>query len=194
MSFSQIWSYIKSDYYRYYGGDIQVVTMGGVKLALRIWKLAILPINESFQLTFWLRLVQHKNPLYGLARLVYWHLCTKRQVHLSRHCKIGYGFMIAHLTPMVVNWKVQFGDNVTIYQFCSIGSSTSKAAVIGNNVYIGPHTSIVGEVKIGNNVTIGAGAVVVKDIPDNATVVGVPAKVISMEPQNLCPNVYVHKI
>ena len=50
---------------------------------------------------------------------------------------------------------------------------------IGNNVYIGPTVCIVENVHIGDNVTIGAGAVVVKDIPVNATVAGVPAKVIS---------------
>ncbi|MCF0178477.1 MAG: serine acetyltransferase [Bacteroidales bacterium] len=152
---------------------------------MKILKLAFLPINESFQLIFWLRLAQHKNPLHGLARFVYWFLSSKHQVHLSRHSKIGYAFKISHLTPMVINWKTEFGDNCTVFQFCSIGSSTGGAAKIGNNVYIGPHTSIVGEVQIGDNVTIGAGAVVTKDIPSNATVAGVPAKIISMEPKNL---------
>ena len=184
MSFSDIWLYIKSDYYRYYGGDIQQLKEGGVKITLKIWKLALSPINKSFQFTFWLRLAQHKNPFYFLARLVYWHLSTKYQVHLSRHSKIGYAFKIAHFTPMVINWKTEFGDNCTVFQFCSVGSVSGGAAKFGNNVYIGPHASIVGEVNIGNNVTIGAGSVVTKDIPDNATVVGAPARIVSLEPKN----------
>ena len=61
----------------------------------------------------------------------------------------------------------------------SIGSNHGTPAIIGDNVYIGPHDSIVENVKIGNNVTIGAGAVVTKDIPANMTAAGVPAKVIS---------------
>lgn len=51
--------------------------------------------------------------------------------------------------------------------------------MIGDNVYIGPSVCIVENVSIGDNATIGAGAVVVKDVPANATVAGVPAKVIS---------------
>ena len=50
--------------------------------------------------------------------------------------------------------------------------------VIGNNVSIGCHACIVGDVHIGNNVTIGAGSVVVKDVPDNCVVAGNPARVI----------------
>ncbi|MFP3838254.1 transferase [Prevotella intermedia] len=50
---------------------------------------------------------------------------------------------------------------------------------MGDNVYIGPNVCIIENVRIGNNVTIGAGAIVVKDIPDNATVAGNPAKIIS---------------
>lgn len=71
------------------------------------------------------------------------------------------------------------GNNCNISQFLSIGSNHGTPAVIGDNVYIGPHVSIVENVKIGDNATIVAGAVVTKDIPANMTVAGVPAKVIS---------------
>lgn len=54
-----------------------------------------------------------------------------------------------------------------------------KAAVIGDNVYIGPNVCVVEDVIIGDNVTIGAGSVVTKDIPSNATAVGNYAKVIN---------------
>lgn len=63
-------------------------------------------------------------------------------------------------------------------QYLSIGTH-SGGATIGDNVYIGPHVSIVGPVNIGNNVTIGAGTVVIKDIPNNATVVGNPARIVN---------------
>lgn len=182
---SKVFELIKSDFYRYYGD-----AMGGVHMCLFICFLAIVPLNESFKYTFWLRLSQNKTPLYPLARFMHWWLSHRYQVHINRHVKIGYGFMIAHMTPMVMNWKTEIGNNCTVYQFCSIGSSTGRAAKIGNNVYIGPHASIVGEVTIGDNVTIGAGSVVTKDVPNNATVVGTPAKVISLQPKFLCPNIW----
>ena len=56
-----------------------------------------------------------------------------------------------------------------------------NAATIGNNVYIGPSVCIVENVHIGDNATVGAGSVVVKDIPENSTAAGNPAKVISMK-------------
>ena len=52
--------------------------------------------------------------------------------------------------------------------------------MLGNNVFVGSDAKIIGEVKIGNNVKIGANAVVVADIPDNATAVGIPAKIVKI--------------
>lgn len=53
-----------------------------------------------------------------------------------------------------------------------------KPPTIGDNVLIGCDAKVLGDIKIGNNVKIGAGAVVVKDVPDNATVIGVPAYIL----------------
>lgn len=78
------------------------------------------------------------------------------------------------------------GNNCNVSQFLSIGTNKRTPATIGDNVYIGPNVCIVEDVKIGNNVTIGAGAVVVKDIPDNATAVGVPAKVVNYNHKGVC--------
>ncbi|WP_373844138.1 hypothetical protein [Bacteroides heparinolyticus] len=61
-----------------------------------------------------------------------------------------------------------------------MGSNHGKAAVIGDNVYVGPSVCLVENVHIGRNATIGAGAIVTKDIPEGAVAAGNPAKVISM--------------
>ena len=71
------------------------------------------------------------------------------------------------------------GDNCNLSQFTTIGSNEGAAAVIGDNVYVGPSVCIVENVHIGSNVTIGAGSVVTKDIPDNATAAGNYAKVLN---------------
>ena len=72
-------------------------------------------------------------------------------------------------------------NNVNISKFLNIGTNENTPAIIGDNVYIGPHVCIVENVHIGNNSTIGAGAVITRDIPENATVAGVPAKVLNYD-------------
>ena len=80
---------------------------------------------------------------------------------------------------MVVNGGTVIGNNVNLSQFLNIGTNHETPAIIGDNVYVGPHVSIIEDVKIGCNSSIGAGAVVTKDVPENATVAGVPAKVLN---------------
>lgn len=77
--------------------------------------------------------------------------------------------------------KARIGKNVTIFQQVSIAvryPSESDAPVIGNNVLIGTGAKILGPIRIGDNVKIGANAVVTKNVPDNCTVVGNPARII----------------
>ena len=78
----------------------------------------------------------------------------------------------------MINGTAIIGNNVNLSQFTTIGSNRDKAAYIGDNVYIGPSVCIVENVCIGNCANIGAGAVVVKDVPQNATVAGVPAVIV----------------
>lgn len=111
---------------------------------------------------------------------VFWRLNrTKYVIRLPLDTTVGYGLYIGHGGPIVISPTATIGNNVNLSQFTTIGSNEGKAAIIGDNVYIGPNVSIVEDVVIGNNVTIGAGSVVTKSIPDNATAVGNYAKVIN---------------
>ena len=92
---------------------------------------------------------------------------------------MGYGLYIGHNGPVVVNPTAILGNNVNLSQFTTIGAIDGAAAVIGDNVYIGPACCLIENVHIGDNVTIGAGSVVTKDIPANATAVGNYAKVVN---------------
>lgn len=100
-------------------------------------------------------------------------------VQILRKTKIGYGLYISHGGPVVVNPSTVIGNNCNLSQFVTIGSNEGKAAVIGDNVYVGPNTCIVEDICIGDNATIGAGSVVTKDIPSNATAAGNYAKVLN---------------
>lgn len=129
-----------------------------------------------------LRLSQCKNPVVSFfAKVIKVHYAHKYCIDIPACIKIGRRFSIGHGYGIVIHGNTVIGDNVGVSQFVNIGSTNGQFAVIGNNVYIGPMTCVVGGVRIGNNVTIGAGSVVVKDIPDNATAAGNPARVLNFD-------------
>lgn len=105
--------------------------------------------------------------------------CKAYNIFISRHTKIGKGLYLSHSTCIVVNKHTVIGDNCNLSQFLNIGTNHDTPAIIGDEVYIGPHVCIVENVKIGDKATIGAGAVVINDIEANATAVGVPARIIN---------------
>lgn len=94
--------------------------------------------------------------------------------------QIGGGLYIQHGFSTVLAAK-SIGKHCFVNQQVTVGYKGNLAPEIGNNVKITSGAKILGGVKIGNNVVIGANAVVVKDIPDNAVAVGVPARIISID-------------
>lgn len=92
----------------------------------------------------------------------------------------GPGLTIYHYGTIIINDKAKIGSNVILYPGVLIGHKVlgEPAPVIGNNVFIGAGAKIIGDVHIGNNVTIAPNAIVVKDVPDNAVVGGVPAHIL----------------
>lgn len=105
-------------------------------------------------------------------------------IELPRKLTAGKGLIIYHGQALVINQGVILGDNCVLRNSVTIGhkkladGSFSGCPRIGNNVDIGANACIVGDVVVGDNVIIGAGAVVTKNIPDNCTVVGNPARIL----------------
>lgn len=128
---------------------------------------------------FYFRIAQLGGIYKLIAKLNLRRISRIRNIDIPLSTQIGKGLYLGHFMCIVINPTAIIGDYCNISQFCNIGANDGKAAIIGNKVYIGPNVSIVENVKIGNNVTIGAGAVVTKDIPDNATAAGVPAKILN---------------
>lgn len=93
----------------------------------------------------------------------------------------GPGLAIVHYGNIIVSGNSSIGENCRIHSGVNIGANSgeTKAAAIGDNVYIGPGAKIIGNIRIGSNVCIGANAVVVKDVEDSVTIGGIPAKKIS---------------
>jgi len=95
---------------------------------------------------------------------------------------IGHGFFIDHGTGVVIGETTEIGDNCTIYQGVTLGGTGKdigkRHPTLGDNVMVGAGAKVLGPVEIGNNSKIAAGAVVLRDIPENSTAVGIPAKVV----------------
>ena len=113
-------------------------------------------------------------------------------IEIHPGAKIGKNLFIDHGMGVVIGETSEIGNNVTIYHAVTLGGSSpsidserqrheKRHPTIGDDVVIGSGAQIIGPIKIGNKSRIASNAVVVKDVPDNATMVGIPAKVVKLE-------------
>ena len=113
-------------------------------------------------------------------------------IEIHPGAKIGKNLFIDHGMGVVIGETSEIGNNVTIYHAVTLGGSSpsvdserqrheKRHPTIGDDVVIGSGAQIIGPIKVGNNSRIAANAVVVKDVPDNATMVGIPAKAVKLE-------------
>lgn len=119
-----------------------------------------------------------------LSRIIY------RMTYLIFGCNIPptvefeEGVNIAHPIGIVIHQNAKIGKNTMIYQNVTIGrrnGDLEESPIIGSDCLIGAGACILGAVRIGDRVKVGANAVVVHDIPDDCTVVGVPGRIIRNE-------------
>ena len=99
-------------------------------------------------------------------------LMTLSKIELPPSCNIGSKINFVHPHGLVMGNKIKMGDKITIGPWVVIGHNGEKAKqpVLGNNIYIGAHACILGDVKIGDNVVIGVNTVITKDVPSNSIV------------------------
>ncbi len=127
-----------------------------------------------------------------IARIISQTIRFFTGIEIHPGAKIGRNLFIDHGMGVVIGETSEIGDNVTIYHAVTLGGSSpsidserqrheKRHPTIGNDVVIGSGAQIIGPIKIGNNVRIAANAVVVKDVPENATMVGIPAKAVKLE-------------
>ncbi len=101
---------------------------------------------------------------------------------IGRGAEFGPGFVLIHSMGVVINGQVKGGAGIHIEHQVTIGAERRGSPRLGNDVFIGAGAKIIGAVVIGSHTRIGANAVVVDDVPDYATAVGVPARVVHRDP------------
>lgn len=103
-------------------------------------------------------------------------------IEIHPGAKIGHGLFIDHGMSVVIGETAEIGDDCTLYHGCTLGGTGKdkgkRHPTLGNNVLVGAGAKILGPFRIGDNARIGANAVVLNEVPDGATVVGVPGHVI----------------
>ncbi|HEY8393593.1 MAG TPA: serine O-acetyltransferase [Thermaerobacter sp.] len=133
----------------------------------------------------WLHRIAHwfyRRRLYLIARLIshFGRWLTGIEIHPG--ARIGRRCFIDHGMGVVIGETTVIGDDVTIYQGVTLGGTGKdrgkRHPTLGNGVLVGVGAKVLGAITVGDNSRIGAGAVVVKSVPPNCTVVGVPGKVV----------------
>jgi len=103
-------------------------------------------------------------------------------VEIHPGAKIGKGFFMDHGMGTVIGETSEIGENVTLYQGVTLGGTGKHTGkrhpTLGDNVVVGANATVLGPVRIGHDARIGAGSVVVRDVPPESTVVGVPGRVV----------------
>ncbi len=125
-------------------------------------------------------LYNHK--MFFLARLL--SQVSRFFTHIEIHpgAKIGWGLFIDHGSSVVIGETAVIGNDCTIYQGVTLGGTGKETGkrhpTLGDNVIVGCGAKILGPFKVGSNSKIASGAVVLEEVPENSTAVGVPAKIV----------------
>lgn len=126
-----------------------------------------------------------------LGKMIYFYCRTRmekesQRLGISIPCNVfDKGLRIVHYGSVTVNQGCKVGKNCRIYNNTVLGTLGAGfeegCPTIGDNVFIGSNSCVLGNIKVGDNVVIAAGAVVICDVPDNVTVAGVPAKIVKQK-------------
>ncbi|BAD74369.1 serine O-acetyltransferase [Geobacillus kaustophilus HTA426] len=124
----------------------------------------------------------YKRKFYFFARLISQISRFFTGIEIHPGAKIGRRFFIDHGMGVVIGETCEIGDNVTVYQGVTLGGTGKEKGkrhpTIKDNCLIAAGAKVLGSITIGENSKIGAGSVVLKDVPPNSTVVGIPGRVV----------------
>lgn len=139
----------------------------------------------AYRVSHWLKI--HGVPFLPRAISQFARWLTGVEIHPA--AKIGTGFFIDHGMGVVIGETTEIGDYVTLFQGVTLGGTGKERGkrhpTLGNHVVVGAGAKILGGIKIGDNVKIGANSVLLKSVPANSTVIGVPARIIKTEGERM---------
>jgi serine O-acetyltransferase len=104
------------------------------------------------------------------------------QCIIGRGAEFGPGFVLIHSQGVVINGQVRGGSRIFIEHQVTIGAERDQSPLLADDIFLGAGAKVIGPVQLGRQVRVGANAVVVKNVPDGATVGGIPARVLRMRP------------
>lgn len=152
----------------------------GVK-ALRMYRIAHFLYNHKW---------------FFIARAISQSCLKKTGIEIHPGAKIGRRLVIDHGNGIVIGETTEIGDDVLIYQGVTLGGTGKDTGkrhpTIGNNVMISTGAKVLGPFKVGDNSRIAAGAVVLEEVPEDCTVVGVPARVVRRSGAKVKPLDQIH--
>ncbi len=138
----------------------------------------------------------YKHNMFFIARFISQHAARVTGIEIHPGAKIGRRLVIDHGHGVVIGETAEIGDDVLIYQGVTLGGTGKDVGkrhpTIGNNVMISSGAKVLGPFKVGDNSRIAAGAVVLEEVPENCTVVGVPARIVRRGGAKVTPLDQIH--
>ena len=149
-------------------------------------------LYSGLHAVIWYRIAHwfFKHHLFFIARLLSQTAKWLTGIEIHPGATIGKGLLIDHGSGGVIGETAEIGDNCTIYQGVTLGGTGKdkgkRHPTLGDNVMVGSGAKILGPFIVGSNSKIAANAVVLEEIPENCTAVGVPARIVRRDGQKLC--------
>lgn len=127
----------------------------------------------------------YKRGLRTFPRLISHFARFVTGIEIHPGAEISDGFFIDHGMGVVIGETTEIGENVTLYQGVTLGGTGKEKGkrhpTLHDNVVVGVGATVLGAIDVGENSIIGGGAVVIKPVPPNCTVVGVPGRIVARE-------------